>query len=201
MNSQLATELTTAEETVMGMLAFNFDDYPSPIVRALDNKIDTNLIIKSTRPTEFLTGEMRYFSKRQQNCLVAMTYFRLAIKECDAGNLADAWQLLCKINYLIGLEDGREEPKLSPAARGRSEKSEWKQLQFAKLISKKRPTAGWKHERDAANYILDEAIALNSKLEVPLVEGGLATRMTEWMKKDGSAMRAAFLGIYINESE
>ncbi len=201
MSNQLTIEITEIEETIAGMIAVHFGDFPNTIVHDLQDKVNKCAIVDFGTPTGLFTDEVKRLPIRQQSCLTALTYWYLAVKQRDAENLADAWKFLCKSSYFIGLTDGREEPRVVAAARGRSEKSQWKKLQVANLISGSRPVDGWKTERDAANSILEEVISPNKKLEMNLTKSRLGNLITGWMKEDGSVVRDAFLGTYVNDSD
>ncbi|MFL1559264.1 hypothetical protein [Pseudomonas sp. O11] len=201
MDNALNAEIDEKEETIAGIFAVHFWNLPEKIMHSLRDEVNNCTITKATNPGYFFTGEAAHLPKRQQSCLFALTYWHLASKERDTGNFADAWRLLCKSSYFVGLTDGREEPRQTDAARGRSEKSQWRKLQIANLISKNRPVGGWINERNAANFILDDATDLNNRLKMNLTESRLTNLITDWMKEDGSVVRAAFHGTYVIESD
>ena len=71
---------------------------------------------------------------------------------------------------------------------------------MAALIADRRPKEGWKNEREAAKSVFTEASELSTKLSMHLEQSQLANRLTQWIKEDGSVVRAAFLGEYAPES-
>jgi len=201
MRNTLNIEITETEETIAGLIAVNFGSSPNKIMHILQEKVNKCAAADFSTPKVFFTDEIKRLPIRQQSSLTALIYWYLAIKQRDADNFADAWGFLCKSSYFIGLTDGREEPRVLAAARGRSEKSQWKKLQVANLISRSRPVDGWKTERDAANSILEEVISLNENLKMNLTSSRLGTLIRDWMKEDGSVVRDAFLGTYVKDSD
>ncbi|WP_439857807.1 hypothetical protein [Pseudomonas syringae] len=198
---ELTSELTDIGELVDEMLSYGFENSPLKTTNYLLEKINKQTITKDTQDRYFLTGDLIYLPERQQSCLIAMVYWHLAQKENASGNFTGAWRLLSRCSYFVGLTEGREEVKLPLGTRKRSETSRKNKLEVAKLIARKRPKEGWRREREAANSILNDAIELNKRLKLNLVESDLADRLTQWLKEDGSVARAAFLGRYSPESD
>lgn len=165
--------------------------------------------IKSTITTEIQTGDKHKDQKTSQwvisnssshitherkNTLIALTYLLLSEAEYRQNLMASAFKLICHASYFEGYASGLVQPRINEGARGRSKNSQENQNKMAALISSHRPEGGWKKERDAANYLYDEAVKLNKSASMHLTPSHLANLMTDWMKKDGSACRAAFLG-------
>lgn len=198
---ELTSELTNIGELVHEMLSYGFENSPLKITNDLLEKINRQIITKDTKGRHFLTGDLIYLPERQQSCLIALIYWHLAQKERASESFTEAWRLLSRCSYFVGLTEGREEVKLPLGTRRRSEISRKNKLEVAKLVAKKRPKEGWRREREAANSILNDAIELNNRLKLNLVESNLADRLTQWLKEDGSVARAAFLGRYSPESD
>lgn len=166
---------------------------PQILFESIARDIEKFGLTKSTEPRDLLRGERYHATNRESMYFKAITYWIMADNSRLTDKPLDAWQLLCKSNYLIGMVHGLNQPKQSNGSRARSEISQKNKIAIAELLAKKRPKDGWTSEREAAKQILEDAVKLNAERNMNYVVGNLLNLVTEWQKSD-PVVRAAFLG-------
>lgn len=170
------------------------EDY-NHIKNSIEAQVKTGETCKDQNTSQWVMSEID--SKphpARESTLIALTYLLLFDFECQNGSIASATKLICHASHFEGYASGLTLPRFNGGARERSKNNQEKQNKIAILITSLRPKEGWKKERDAANYIYDEAVKLNKNSSMNLTPSNLTNLMTDWMKEDGSACRAAFLG-------
>ncbi|WP_415771657.1 hypothetical protein [Pseudomonas sp. LB3P38] len=183
------------EESLKHLITYDLHDDYDHIKNIITTQIKTGEKHKDQKTSQWVISESSsQITHERKNTLIAFTYLLLSEAEYRQNLIASASKLICHASYFEGYASGLVQPRINEGARGRSKNSQENQNKIAALISSHRPEGGWKKERDAANCIYEEAVKLNKSANMNLTSSHLANLMTEWMKKDGSACRAAFLG-------
>ena len=170
------------------------EDYEE-IKSTINEEINTGERNKNQKPSQW--GVNKFLPKNtaeHKNILIATTYLLLSEAEHDQGLLSSAYKLICNASYTEGYASGLVEPRINQGSRGRTKSSLDNKYKIASLLKSKRPIAGWKTEREAANYIYEDAVKLNKEENMKLTPSQLANLITTWTKEEGSACRTAFLG-------
>lgn len=197
LRDNLKVESLRIEESLKYLITCTFHENYDQIKKAIATQILTGEIHKSQERFQWVTSESSSrITPERKNTLIALTYLLLSEAENRQNSIASASKLICRASHFEGYASGLVEPRINEGARGRSKSSRENQNKIAALIISHRPEGGWKKERDAANYIYDEAVKLNKSANMNLTSSNLVNLMTNWMKEDGSACRAAFLGIH-----
>lgn len=189
------TKRLRIEESLKYLITYELHDDYDQIKNIITTQIKTGEKHKDQKNPQWIISESSsQITHERKNTLIAFTYLLLSEAEYRQNLIASASKLICHASYFEGYASGLFQPRINEGARGRSKNSQENQNKIAALISSHRPEGGWKKERDAANCIYEEAVKLNKSANMNLTSSRLANLMTEWMKKDGSACRAAFLG-------
>jgi hypothetical protein len=183
------------EESLKHLITYDLHDDYDHIKNIIKTQIKTGEKHKDQKTSQWMISESSLqITHERKNTLIAFTYLLLSEAEYRQNLIASASKLICHASHFEGYASGLVQPRINEGARGRSKNSQENQNKIAALISSHRPEGGWKKERDAANCIYEEAVKLNKSANMNLTSSHLANLMTEWMKKDGSACRDAFLG-------
>lgn len=183
------------EESLYYLITHSIGDDYNHIKNSIEAQVKTGETCKNQNTSQWTKSELdSQTHPERENTLIALTYLLLFDFECQNGSIASASKLICHASHFEGYASGLTLPRINRGGRGRSESSKNNKDKIAALISSHRPEGGWKKERDAANWLYDEAVKLNKNSSMNLTPSNLTNLMTDWMKEDGSACRAAFLG-------
>ena len=187
-------ECLRIENSLKYLVTYALQDNYDQIKSAITTEIQTGDKHKDQNTSQWVRiNSSSQITHERKNTLIALTYLLLFEAEYRQNLMASASKLICNASYFEGYASGLVQPRINEGARGRSKNSQENQNKMAALISSHRPEGGWKKERDAANYLYDEAVKLNKSANMNLTSSNLVNLMTNWMKEDGTACRAAFL--------
>lgn len=189
------TEKLRIDESLRYLVTHVLHEDYEEIKSTITAEINIGERYKNQKTSQWVTNKsLLEITPEHKSIIIATTYLLLSEVEHRQGLLASACNLICHASNTEGYASGLVEPRINQGSRGRTKNSLDNKYKIANLLKSKRPVAGWKTEREAANYIYEDAVKLNKQENMKLTPSQLANLITTWTKEEGSACRAAFLG-------